>query len=199
MAVADGSPNYALAVKAHPDEDAEVCGDTGLIQQRGDELFIALVDGLGHGTEAHTVAASARQYLEKASLKPDLIDIMQGLHKHLKGTRCVVAAVCRLNQRTGLLKYVGVGNITAKIYAPNPITLVPREGIVGYIMSALREETLVLSKGTILVLHSDGMPAHLDLSDVLCRKESSAKALAKSLVREFGKEDDDISCIVVKV
>jgi serine phosphatase RsbU (regulator of sigma subunit) len=193
------SPDHALVVRAHPDEDADVCGDTGLIQHCGDELFIALVDGLGHGSEAHNVAVVARKYLEKASRKVNLIDIMQGLHKHLKGTRCVVAAVCRLNQQSGLLKYVGVGNITAKIFASSPVTFVPREGIVGYIMGTLREETLILSKGTILVLHSDGIPAHLDLSGVLKRKQSSAQALADSLVREFGKEDDDVSCIVVKI
>lgn len=193
------SADYAISVRAHPDENINVCGDTGLVQHHGDELFIALVDGLGHGSEAQKVAVSARKYLTKASLKDNLIDIMQGLHKHLKGTRCVVAAVCRLNQQSGLLKYVGVGNITAKIYASNPVTFVPREGIVGYIMSELREETLILSKGTILVFHSDGIPAHVDLSDVMKRKQSSAQALADSLVGEFGKEDDDVSCIVVKI
>ncbi|WP_166267821.1 SpoIIE family protein phosphatase [Marinobacter caseinilyticus] len=179
--------------------DEEVSGDTGVIKQLGDELFIALVDGLGHGSEAHIAAAGAAKYLDGARLKNSLIDIMQGLHKHLKGTRCAVVALCRLNQRTGMLNYVGVGNISVKIYAPKPIRFVPREGIVGYIISTLREETLVLSEGAILVLHSDGLPAHLDFSEVVSRQGSSARDIAETLVSEFGKKDDDASCIVVKV
>lgn len=190
--------DYALATQSHIDEDADVCGDTGLIKRTDDGVFFALIDGLGHGPEADEVARQARSYLEHAYRKANLVDVIQGLHQNLGKTRGAVAALCRINTTSGELNYVGVGNISAKLYAPNPITFVPREGIVGYIMSSPREETLILSPGMVLVLHSDGLPAHLDLSEALSR-DRPARAIAQGLLRDYGKDDDDGSCIVVKV
>lgn len=191
--------DYALATQSHIDEDASVCGDTGLVKSTEAGLFFALIDGVGHGREADKVARMARKYLEGAFRKANLVDVMQGLHQHLRRSQGAVVALCRIDAKTGQLNYVGVGNISSKIYAPNPITFVPREGIVGYIMSSPREETLILSPGTVLVLHSDGLPAHLDLSEALCSTESSAQQIAERLLRDYGKDDDDGSCIVVKV
>lgn len=188
----------ALATQSHIDEDADVCGDTGLIKRTPEGAFFALIDGLGHGPEADEIARQARAYLEYAYRKASLVDVIQGLHQNLGKTRGAVAALCRINTASGELNYVGVGNISAKLYAPNPITFVPREGIVGYIMSSPREETLILSPGMVLVLHSDGLPAHVDLSEALAT-ERSARAIARNLLRDYGKDDDDGSCIVVKV
>lgn len=189
--------DYALATRPHPDED--VCGDAGLLKVMDNDLFIALIDGLGHGPDAQSAAVSARKYLESASRKSRLIDVMQGLHEHLRRSRGAVVALCRFETKTRMLKYVGVGNITVKLYAPKPITFVPRDGIVGYMMSTLREETLILSPKTVLVLHSDGLPAHLDMSNELRSSQSTAQEIAERLLNDFVKNDDDGSCIVVKV
>lgn len=199
MALSKQRPDCALALRAHLDEELGVCGDSGLIKEVEGELFIALLDALGHGSEAHAVAVRAIKYLSKASQKKSLPKILQGLHKHLKGTRCVVVTLCRFNYKTGVLKYAGVGNISAKIYAPTPITLLPREGVVGYIMSTPREETLTLSPGSLLVLHSDGIPSHINMDEALCVKESTAKEIAERLISKFGKDDDDVSCLTLKV
>ena len=190
--------DYALATQSHSDEDADVCGDTGLIKPMDKGIFLALIDGLGHGPEADEIARQARSYLEHAYRKASLVEVMLGLHQNLVRTRGAVAALCRINTASGELNYVGVGNISAKLYAPNPITFVPREGIVGDIMSSPREETLILSPGTVLILHSDGLPAHVDFSEALSSGRS-ARAIAEGLLLEYGKDDDDGSCIVVKV
>ncbi|WP_148863838.1 SpoIIE family protein phosphatase [Marinobacter fonticola] len=191
--------DHALVTQSHANEEPGVCGDAGLINAVDEDLFIALIDGLGHGQAAHDVASRAKKYLSQAYRKLNLVDVMQGLHEHLRRSLGAVVALCRIDASTGMLQYVGVGNISVKIYAPNPITFVPRDGIVGYIMSRPREETLILSPGTVLVLHSDGLPAHLDLSEALRPDESSAQQMAERLLRDYGKEDDDGSCIVVKV
>ncbi|BES70120.1 hypothetical protein RE428_11380 [Marinobacter nanhaiticus D15-8W] len=190
--------DYALATQSHIDEDADVCGDTGLIKNTDEGVFLALIDGLGHGPDADEIARQARSYLEHAYRKASLVDIIQGLHQSLRRTKGAVVALCRINTSSGELNYAGVGNISAKLYAPNPITFVPREGIVGDVMSSPREETLILSPGMVLILHSDGLPAHKDFSGALS-SERSAQAIAEGLLFEYGKDDDDVSCIVVKV
>ena len=89
------------------------CGDTGMVREIGNRCFLALIDALGHGKEAYETALLAEHYVSE-NYGRDLVDVMQGLHLHLKGTRGVVAAFCLLNRCTGNLRYVGVGNITAK-------------------------------------------------------------------------------------
>ncbi len=90
------------------------CGDTGVIKEFDGQCFLALVDVLGHGSEAHDVALIAQKYLEQNYCE-ELVDVMQGLHACLKGTRGAVAALCRLDTETGELIYVGIGNITVRV------------------------------------------------------------------------------------
>jgi serine phosphatase RsbU (regulator of sigma subunit) len=173
------------------------CGDTGFVRESEGEYFIALVDVLGHGKEAHRHALLAEQYLVQ-NRQGDLVDVLKGLHTHLKGTRGAVAALCRLETATGHLKYVGMGNISVRILGPNPSRLVPRDGIVGYSMSTPKEATMRLSDGDVLVLYSDGLKEHFDLSECPGVLTGNAAEIATELLERFSKGDDDASCIVVR-
>lgn len=173
------------------------CGDTGLVREIGDRCFLALIDALGHGKEAHETALLAKHYLS-ANCGRDLVDVMQGLHLHLKGTRGVVAAFCVLNQHTGNLRYVGVGNITSKIYGAQPYHFVPQDGIMGYMMASPKEQQRRLHHGDILMLSSDGIREHFDIYDFPDLLRGSARQIATAVLDNLGKDNDDASCLVLR-
>jgi phosphoserine phosphatase RsbX len=185
-----------LVKRALTRREAE-CGDTGVIKDVDGRCFLALVDVLGHGREAHAVAVTAQTYLEQNCFK-EPVEVMQGLHTCLKGTRGAVAAICRLDIAAGELVYAGMGNIVVRVLGPRAVRFVSRDGVVGYIMSTPKQQTVKLLAGDVLVMHSDGIKEHFELSgrpDIL---SGTAESIATALLEQFGKQNDDASCIVLK-
>jgi len=139
----------------------------------------------------------AQTYLEQ-NCREEPVDVMKGLHAHLKGTRGAVAAICRLNTGTGELTYVGVGNITVRVLGPRAFRLLSGDGIVGYMISTAREQKSTLLVGEVLVMYSDGIRDHFELYECAGILTGGAKAIASGLLQQFGKEDDDASCIALR-
>ena len=175
----------------------DACGDGGVILETDDELFLALIDVLGHGREAHAVAVQAERYLTGCGRR-DLIEIMTGLHENLLRTRGAVAAICRLVKSSGELSYVGMGNITTRVYGWNSRTLAPRDGILGYSISTPRIQKVQLGRGDILVCTSDGVREHFVKDDYPGLFEGDAFRIASNIIEKLGKGNDDASCIVVR-
>ena len=123
---------------------------------------------------------------------------MDGLHACLRGTRGAVAALCRLDIKTGKVIYVGMGNITVRVLGPRNSRLVSRDGIVGYMMSTPKEQTLKLFTEDVLVMYSDGIKEHFELSESPGILTGTAKSIAVGLLNQFGKRNDDASCIALK-
>ena len=185
-----------LVKRALTRREAE-CGDTGVIKEFDGQCFLALVDVLGHGREAHDVALTAQVYLEQNCSK-EPVEVMQGLHTCLKGTRGAVAAICRLDIATGELVYVGMGNIVVRVLGPRAVRFVSRDGIVGYMISTVKQQVMKLLVGDVLVMYSDGIKEHFELSgrpDIL---SGNAESIAAALLERFWKQNDDASCIVLR-
>jgi serine/threonine protein phosphatase PrpC len=173
------------------------CGDTGIIKVDGNECFMALIDGVGHGPPAHEVSALAETYLAE-NYRCDLTDMMNGLHSHLEGTRGAVAALCRLDLTSGGMKYVGVGNINTRIYGAEPSTFIPRDGILGYTIASPKEHRVKIYRGDILILTSDGVREHFDRAHYPDLLNGTARKVAANVLDNLGKGDDDASCIVLR-
>ncbi|MEW6505880.1 MAG: SpoIIE family protein phosphatase [Chloroflexota bacterium] len=176
---------------------AAECGDTGLIKVDTEQCFLGLVDALGHGRDAHIIGCMARDYLD-VNFRNDLVVTMQGLHRHLQGTKGVVAALCRIDLNTGDIRYVGIGNIAVKILGPRTFSFAPRDGVIGYIIPTPREQHQKLGPGDILVMYSDGIQEHFDPLDCAGLFAGTAESIAHGLLEQFGKENDDASCIALR-
>jgi phosphoserine phosphatase RsbX len=173
------------------------CGDTGLIVQQETHCFFALVDVLGHGREAHQIALQAEAYLT-AQAEEELVPLMKGLDRTLRGSRGAVAALCRLDTSSGQLYHVGVGNITTRIFGTENQRLLPRDGIVGYMMPSPREQSVRLAPGDVVMLYSDGIKESFDPYDCPGLLSGSAENIAKKLFHCFYKGDDDGSCLILR-
>lgn len=173
------------------------CGDIGVIKEYDTCCMIALVDVLGHGKEAFDVAIMAQTYLLE-NYKKNPVDILRGLHSHLKSTRGAVADVCSINLETGVLKYSGMGNITTRIMGNDPKRLTGRDGVIGYKIPSPVEQEVKLFPRDILVLYSDGIREHFDLIDFPDILMGNASDITTAFIDRLGKQNDDASCIALR-
>ena len=176
---------------------SEECGDTGYVKEYDGRCFLALVDVLGHGREAHEVAEMADHYFS-THYSQDLLAVITGLHASLKGTRGAVAGVCRLDIESGVLEYSGMGNISLMIFRGTHKHLLISDGILGYRISTPKQRQEQLYPGDILILSSDGVKEHYDPSETIGLTMGSAHDIAHRFVETMGKGTDDASCIALR-
>ena len=191
-----GHADYHLEVRPLPGFD--ISGDTGLICKHGGRVFAALVDIAGHGKKAYDLAIVAREFIEKNCFEDDLAETIRRLHKLLSKTRGGVAGLCLLDMDTGIVKCSGIGNINIRVFGRTNRHVMLKDGLIGYIMSNPKTETLTLEDGEILIMYSDGVRSHFGLEDMPDIFRKDAKTIAKDVIRMFGKKIDDASCIVLK-
>lgn len=181
-----------------PATTAKKCGDVGLIKQFKDKVFLAIVDVLGHDSEnAYQVAESIRTFLDQ-HYGEDLKGVMNSLHEHIRGTRGAVVGLCLMDLKRGELRFVGVGDISAKKFGTVYTKCISRGGVVGYQIPSLKEEELELSDGDVLILHTDGVRDHFSLKDYPELLNDDVKTVAKRIVEWFGRGYDDAACIAVR-
>lgn len=173
------------------------CGDTGVVMVYDNHCFLALIDVLGHGREAHKIALVAERYLLE-NYRMELVDMMQGLHEHLKGTRGAVATLCRINLADGRLYHVGIGNICTRLFGSSVLKLIPGDGIIGYMISSPKEQELKLYSGDTLILSSDGVREHVNFENYPDILKGSARDITTNVLDLFGKDNDDVSCIALR-
>ena len=173
------------------------CGDTGIIKEFDHKLFIGIIDAAGHGKEAYGIAVIFKKFLEK-NYHQDLALIMKGIHEHLKDTRGAVAGLCLLDLTTGKLKYLEIGNITARIFGVNTVRIISRPGIIGYAIPTIREERTKLYNNDVLLLYTDGIKEHFELEDYPELLQDDARTIVTNIINKFAKKNDDAACIALR-
>lgn len=173
-----------------------VSGDATVLEQRDGTLFAGLVDGLGHGPEAHAVAQRATSFLQ-AQWSADVVTTILGLHDELRGTRGAVAGIASIDIASGSLRFAGVGNTEICTLSTRASGLFSVEGLLGSRIRTPREQQLRLGQGEVLVLHSDGISSRFRSEFARARPSvTTAASLARTIVLSFGKAHDDASCLV---
>ena len=185
--------DYYIAEKAL--EQAN--GDIGFIRIEDDQWFIGLVDGAGHGIEAHKIAQASRDFLEE-NRDQELPDLMNGLHKKLLGSIGSVAIVGKLDAKTSEFRYVGIGNICLRTVGQASQRAVTQDGVIGYQIRTLREKTMQMTDGDVLILHTDGISSLFDENNYPEIRHDDAQTIAKNLIKKFGADNDDATCVVIR-
>ena len=188
--------DYGVVVKPLLFTEAE-CGDMIIIHELANYSLIVVIDVLGHGSVARSVAIKARTYIE-SHVTEELIDLMNGLHVYLKGSRGAVAAFCRIDYMNQSLDYVGIGNISVRIFGRNQIRMVPKDGVIGYMITQAYLKQTPFTSDDVLVMYTDGLKEHFQISESGGLLNKPSQDIADTLYEWFGKSSDDASCIVVK-
>lgn len=192
-----GTVAYTTLIK--PIKGEQVSGDASFIREFDGKVFMAMIDAAGHGPEAKAVADKALLVLEENYKQPDITKIITTLHEVLKGgDRGLVIGIVVINVHDGIMYFTGVGNIETKIIGTQDYTMVPRDGVIGYQITRPRWEAFLLNSNDLVIMHSDGISAYFGKGDYPAMIRDEVEVVAATMVNEFGKDHDDVGCIVLR-
>jgi anti-sigma regulatory factor (Ser/Thr protein kinase) len=176
----------------------EVCGDGWAVLQGRGRLIALVVDGLGHGFDA---AVAARAAIEVVQAKPhlDAPDLMDAVHGALRPTRGAAAAVAMLQPESELCVFCGIGNISASIRSGGTSrSMVSHNGTLGHQVRRIQEFRYPFPKGSLLVMHSDGMATHWDLAAYPGLEARHPAMVAAALYRDHSRQRDDLTVLTLR-
>jgi anti-sigma regulatory factor (Ser/Thr protein kinase) len=177
-----------------------VSGDDAMFARSGDTLVCAVVDGLGHGPDAHTAARTATSALRARDTLP-VLELVELVGRGLANTRGVSLAVTRIDRETSMLEHTGVGDVQTHAYRARwSERFVSSTGVLDA-RSVTRRLTLnraVLERGSVLVLFTDGMKSKLTLEEDLELLREHPIVIAQSVVERFARAEDDALVLVAR-
>ncbi len=199
--VAPASPlEFGFVTRRYPGMKKN--GDAFLHRTWDDRALVGVIDGVGHGDNAHLAAVKATEYINSHYDLP-LETIVKGTNRACRGTRGVVAGLVRFHwePRAVRVRYVGVGNIECIIIGPDGRNnLISKRGLLGKTCPTPK----VISREwgneseRIMVLQSDGVKTHWTLDDFDGIREQSAAAIADRLLGSLERSDDDATLAAIK-
>lgn len=191
-----GDLEIGTVVAPYPGE--VVCGDAVVWRQDAERTAIMAVDGLGHGPLAAEAAEEAVSLFNRYSLE-EPAEMLDRIHGALKKTRGAAVAVAEIRPGSATLTYAGVGNISATLMsAGQSRSLISHNGIVGHQLHRIQEFKVNWPGSGMLIMHSDGLQSRWDLSNYPGLSMRKAALIAGVLLRDYRRERDDASVIVVK-
>ncbi|MBW3544572.1 MAG: SpoIIE family protein phosphatase [Bacteroidetes bacterium] len=195
-----GREFYVGAISV-PKTGETLCGDGYQIQYDPEKLLLRLLvlDGLGHGPEAHLAAKAAITEYAKLD-EPDQSKMLKHIHQNIKKTRGAVAMAAQYDFKEQKLRYCGVGNISGRLLGHDTTkALSSFNGIVGHVISSrLHDQEIDWEKGRILIVHSDGITSRWDLSKYQQIQKHDPTLIAACLYRDFNRGTDDVTVVVSK-
>lgn len=187
----------SLGAVSVPIHGEQVNGDGWTSKSLNGTRDILVVDGLGHGQEAHEAAVAACDAFMKTSGDPSRA--MMTVHDALRGTRGAAVAIAQLPETGGSLRFCGVGNISATIVDPAARRgAVSLHGIVGHQMREAREYTYPWSRESTLIMHSDGLTTRWDLDTYPALLRQDAVLIAGILWKDHRRHNDDSTVVVAR-
>jgi anti-sigma regulatory factor (Ser/Thr protein kinase) len=186
------------AVQA-PKPGEDVCGDQwGMTICRGRRKFL-MADGLGHGTDAARASLAAVDTLYN---HPDLsvTETLAAVHDALRPTRGAAVSIAEIDAERGVVVFGGLGNVAGAIVGVNgPLRrMVSTNGTAGLEARHIREFSYPWSDGATLVMHSDGIGTHWDLSDYPGVGAFDPTIVAGVVYRDCARGNDDASIVVAR-
>jgi len=139
-----------------------VSGDSYVVKSLSNGALVAAVDGLGHGEEAAAAAQIAVATLRSRAPAP-LAWLVERCHEAMGRTRGAAMTIASIDEPTGAMTWLGVGNVNAALVradeAARPLCewILPRAGVVGFRLPPLRESLLPIKHGDTLILATDGI------------------------------------------
>lgn len=152
--------DWAFASRCAPGETCS--GDLHLVKHFPGGALAAVVDGLGHGAEAHCAAQAALAVLDEHAGEA-VVPLVERCHAALRTTRGVVMTLVSFDFTARGATALGVGNVCAVLVRADPTAtpsceyVLQRSGIVGDQMPTLQATRFDLSDGDTLIFATDGV------------------------------------------
>ncbi len=189
---------WKRAQRAQPGETAS--GDLALVEPFAGGVLAAVVDALGHGSEAATTARQAITALERVPSEP-VADLLRRCHEALLGFRGAVVSLASFDTLRATMTWLGVGNVEGVLLLadqtlqPSRTTLVTFGGIVGAELPRARAWIVPVSPGDTLIFATDGI--RTGFADDLT-PTGSPQQIADGILARHAKGTDDALVLVAR-
>jgi anti-sigma regulatory factor (Ser/Thr protein kinase) len=182
-----------------PKPGEKACGDGMYSDVSASHVRVLLGDGLGHGPEAaKAVETAGEAFLACRETNP--AEIIRVLNSAVKKTRGLVGTVAVLDIQEMKWRLCGVGNIMTRIVSPaGSRNHSSYNGIIGLnVPSTLNAQETAYEKGQQLFMCSDGLKTRWEVTrhPAILRNDPSISAAI--LVKDFSRNTDDMSAVVIK-
>ena len=198
---ADDGPPVASRVQTGalslPMPKETVCGDAWEVGHRPQGARVFVVDGIGHGPEAHL---AARRAVDAAAAEPGGPGaVVEACHHALRAARGAALAVAELNTEQGRVRFAGVGNVTGAVLGgPRRQNMVSVNGTAGHGPLRVREFDYTWAPGSLLVMASDGLGTRWSLDDYPGLAARHPALVAAVLYRDHTRRRDDVTVVAVR-
>ena len=177
-------------------------GDTYVVKCFPQGSLAAVVDGLGHGTDAavagRTVAATLSDFAQESP-----ISLFRHCHEAAQKTRGVVMSLAPFNKTDGTMTWAGVGNVEGLLYraganaSPAAEYLLLRSGGVGFNLPELRATVIPVMPGDTLILATDGLRSNFSQALIQSLHEPPPR-IAERILAQNKKDTDDALVLAVR-
>jgi len=192
------SEAFEWAAYNRPCLGERVSGDVVITVAMEVKLLVVLIDVLGHGVEAHSLATEMADYVSKHPVAVPST-MIENLHKAFKGSRGAAAGCAVLDARSHDVSFAGVGNPSFRILSSSQsVTLPVSAGIIGREIRTPKDHSAQLLAKDLLIAHSDGVAESFQVADYPQIFSHGVHSIVRSVVRRFGKDYDDATCLVVR-
>jgi len=191
-------PLIDWAVAERPCTGERVSGDVHVVAPFPHGVLLAVVDALGHGDDAAAAAQVAAETLRRHAAEP-VPTLIDRCHRRLRSGRGAVLSLAAIDGRDETLTWAGVGNVEGFLLRARPAhgarhreALIPRSGVVGWNIPALRSAQLGVASGDVLILATDG----IDNGFVEACDLGPPRQLADRILQRHAKPNDDALVLV---
>jgi anti-sigma regulatory factor (Ser/Thr protein kinase) len=193
----DNAMSLEYSFFGRPCVGQHVSGDLAVVETRDKQIMLAVVDGLGHGPEAHQVSMRIRDYLI-SHWSEDVVGTMRKLHDKLRGSIGAVVGMAVIDTHSGLVRYTGIGNTAYRVFGSRNVRMVSTAGNLGHQIRSPQVQTHTLTEDDVIVMYSDGIKDRFDLEDYPQLRYQKADTIARNIVDRFSKPHDDAICLVLR-
>lgn len=196
--IAPGSTPVEVGAVQIPYPGEYFSGDSWAVAYPPGRAMVLVVDGLGHGAEAHAAASLAtRIFGEHSGRSPGAI--LDRLHDALHPTRGAAAAVLELDLEERTARFAGIGNNSGSIHSKGEQrSMVSHHGVLGHQVRKVHEFVYPWPAGSLVVLHTDGIATHWALSRYPGLERRGPAVIAALLYRDFTRGRDDATAVVLR-
>ncbi|HEX4824054.1 MAG TPA: SpoIIE family protein phosphatase [Candidatus Polarisedimenticolaceae bacterium] len=188
--------DWAVGATPHPGE--HVIGDAYLVHEFPGGTLLAVVDGVGHGVEAESVARIAISTLA-ANVSSSVAALITQCHARLRGTRGATMTVASFDLSRKELSWAGVGDVAATLMRLDPagrcreVNLLVRGGLIGTVLPTLQIQITPVVEGDVVILATDGVRPGFRAA---YHPGRDPRDIAHRIIDEFGRGNDDALVLV---
>lgn len=177
-----------------PKEGETENGDAYFVSETEERITLAVIDGIGHGRDAHLASQTAVECLEKyCDRDPDYV--VRKCHENLGTTRGAVLAIARITDCE--IRFSGVGNIAAMGISAGGIGeshFTSMSGVIGRNLKVVKTFSYPYCEGDTILMHSDGIRG-LDITNYDISR--GLREIGEAILSDH-RVDDDSTILVAR-